>query len=230
LNCSVNEEPVQNQIESIVPIEEYNVEVPEPSGLCFAKDKKSLYTVSDKTGKIYQLDLKGKVINTLSFKGNDLEGITYDSTTNTIWVTEEVNREIVQLDLNGTEQKRKKIIEGSDNTGLEGICITSDNIFYVLKEKSPGQLIKLNSDLTVNRVIVMDFASDYSGICSDTLSDRFWMVSDESRKLFLWDKDSGTIHEYKIPIEKAEGVAYDAKNNKVYIISDSEEKMYVFTM
>ena len=230
-SCSTEEYPIiQPENEVIEPLATYHVEVAEPSGLCFANDYNSLWTVSDNTAKVYHIDLTGQIINTLNYIGVDLEGIAYDSTTNTIWVAEEINREIVQLNLSGTEQNRYKILEGSDNNGLEGICLNSENTFFVLKEKLPGQFIELNPDFSVKTKKTIDFAYDYSGICCDTIIDRFWIVSDESKKLFLWDKNSGVIKEYSIHIDKAEGIACSLIDGKIYIISDSESKMYVFKL
>ncbi len=231
MSCTIEEDPVmQPEDQVIVPLASYNVEVTEPSGLSFASDYNSLWTVSDNTGQVYQIDLTGKIINTLTYTGVDPEGITYDSTTNSIWIIEELSREVVQLNLTGTELARHKILDGSDNNGLEGICINSDNNVFVLKEKLPGQFIELNPDFSIKTQITLDFADDYSGICCDTIADRFWIVSDENQKLFLWDKNSGIIREHSIPIDKAEGVAYNPLEGKIYIISDSEEKLYVFNL
>ena len=84
----------------------YNLNVPEPSGLSLGEDKNSLYTVSDGTGLIYRLNLQGKTIATLNFKGNDLEGVAYDSLRRVLWTVEEGKRDLVQLDLKGDETKR----------------------------------------------------------------------------------------------------------------------------
>ena len=50
----------------------YSINVEEPSGLDLAIDNGSLWTVSDKYSKIYQLDLMGQILQEIDIPGNNL--------------------------------------------------------------------------------------------------------------------------------------------------------------
>ena len=81
---------------------------------------------------------------------------------------------------------------------------------------------------------------DYSGICYDPTRAAFWIVSDKAQRLFLYDPlvdavlqdaalgyvEKGTYQE----IEKAEGIAVDPENKRLYVVSDSEARLYVFDL
>jgi uncharacterized protein YjiK len=55
-----------------------------------------------------------------------------------------------------------------------------------------------------------------------------WLLSDEDKLLIKSSLDGEFIEEYEIDIKQAEGVAVDDENNLIYIVSDKEEKLYVF--
>ena len=138
------------------------------------------------------------------------------------------------------------------NKGLEGITIGQDRIF-VLKEGDPGLLIKISQDLTK----IKDYKKlsdkngffddqikskqiDYSGLCYDPSRHCFWIVSDRAKRLFLysWEKDQVLQSfalgyqqdgEYR-EVEKAEGVAYDPDNQRLYIVSDLTAQLYIYAI
>jgi uncharacterized protein YjiK len=79
---------------------------------------------------------------------------------------------------------------------------------------------------------------DFSDLCYDPSRDRFWIISDKAKRLFLYDwkgdavVQSATLGygkdgEYR-EIEKAEGVAIDTDTNRLYVVSDEETRLYVF--
>ena len=206
----------------------YDLSVPEPSGLSLGAKGQSLWMVSDQTNRVYHLDLTGKILQTLSYVGTDLEGIAYDSLRNCLWVVEEQTRELVKLDFGGAELARHRILNGQDNSGLEGVCLDGQGTLFVLKEKLPGLFIKLSQDFSIEKQVTLDFARDYSGLCCDTAVGRFWVVSDESRRIYLWDSQKGVQKQFDLSIPKAEGIARDFSRNRLYVVSDSEAKLYIF--
>lgn len=208
----------------------YPLEVPEPSGLALHPDGQSLWTVSDQTNRVYRINLSGGILEALDYRGTDLEGVTYDSSCKCLWVAEERSRELVKLDLSGNELERHRILEGMDNSGLEGLCLTTDHCLAVVKEKNPGLFLVLNPDFSVKRQIALDFARDYSGLWPDTVAQRYWIVSDEEKTLYLWEENNGVVERYFLGINKAEGIAIDWRKNRIYVVSDSESKLYVFLM
>ena len=79
---------------------------------------------------------------------------------------------------------------------------------------------------------------DFSDLCYDQSRDCFWIISDEAKRLFLYDwKRNKVIQSAKLgygkdgeyqEIEKAEGVAIDPDTNRLYVVSDEEARLYVY--
>jgi len=205
--------------------------ISETSGLAINDSGTTLWTVTDTPGRVYQLDLVGKMIRKLNYVGEDLEGIAYDPSDRTLWVVEENRREIVHLDLKGDVLSRKQLdLRGKKNSGLEGICLEHEGRMFVLNEKNPGLFIELNPDHSIARQNKLSFAGDYSDVASSRQANCFWILSDESRGLYLWSKRTGVIREYSLPFPKPEGVALVEASHLVYVVSDSENKLYVYRM
>jgi len=212
-------------------LENASVEVPEPSGLALHADGRALWTVSDRTNQVYKLTLTGETLDTLSYEGDDLEGIAYDPVHHTLLVVEEKAREVVQLDTTGRELRRAAVAveENKSNKGLEGITINpADRHVFVLNEKSPKLLLELDNSLVLVGQYKLAFAKDYSAIAFDAESQGLWIVSDNSRSLTFCDLTGQALHSFILEIDKPEGVALDNENNLLYIISDSEQMLYRF--
>ena len=139
-----------------------------------------------------------------------------------------------------------------ENKGLEGITWNVDtHTLFTLKEGDPGLLIEVLPDLSAIRGHVelgphngfRDPGSkgdkiDYSGICYDPTRAAFWIVSDKAKRVFLYDaaanrvvqsaalsyRKNGEVKE----VEKAEGVAYDPRSGRLYVVSDEEVRLYVY--
>ncbi|RLD12550.1 hypothetical protein DRI50_09025 [candidate division KSB1 bacterium] len=228
-HCTLKEPADTDQsVLSLKLINSFALDVKEPSGLALNPDGKSLWTVSDNTNQVYQLSLTGQILQTLSYQGRDLEGIAIDTVTQTFWLAEEHSRELVELDSAGLELQRHRILEGNDNSGLEGICIDTNHHFFTLKEKKPGLFLSLNPDFCIKNKLELTFANDYSGLCADTLLNRFWILSDQDESLYYWDLNDGVIKKYKLGITGPEGIAIDFKNEIFYVVSDPESRLYVF--
>lgn len=227
--CDLNETAFDNtHSPSLMLQAEYELEVPEPSGLTCDLQTNTFWTVSDETGRIYQIDSQGNLEQILPFTGTDLEGITYDADDNCLWVVEETDRNLVKVSLEGIELERyTHLLPGNNNSGLEGICIDEAGNFFLLKEKNPGQFIELSQTFGIENIIHLDFAGDYSGIAYDAARAGFWIVSDQNETVYLWDKINGVREQYSLPITKPEGIFYLAETDLLYIVSDAEEKMYV---
>lgn len=204
----------------------YSLAVPEPSDLCWHIDQNYLWTVSDQTNRVYLISRQGEVIKMLDWQGDDLEGIALRLSDTTLWVAEERLRDIVQLDTIGHELARFHLdLTGAANSGLEGICISADGVFFVLNEKNPGLLVKLNSDFSINRKIALDKALDYSGITYDPMLDCFWIISDESALLFRWSEHEGIGVEYSLPDHKMEGLVINAESGAFLLVNDQSEEL-----
>lgn len=217
---------------SLTLIASYAMNVSEPSDLTINETGTVLWTVSDRPGRsVYQLTTDGTVVKTLDFVGEDLEGIVYDPSDQTLWVAEENRREVVHLDLDGNVLSRKLLgLTGENNSGLEGISLDDSGRMFLLNEKNPGLFIQLDSAHSIAAMDTLSFAGDYSGMTYNPRSAAFWIVSDQSRALYLWSLRAGVVKEYPLPFPNAEGVAVDEAAGRIYLVSDSENKLYVFQL
>jgi len=234
LSCDISDSTTEPQDQfSLVLDYQIGLSIEEPSGLTYDPNTQTLWTVNDPdNNKIYNISLEGELLETLSFTGDDLEGVAFDISTNTLWVADELTSEIINVSLQGDELQRiaLPVSQYSSGSGLEGLCMGNSGDFYLLKEKNPGFFIEVSPEFTILSETEITFADDFSGICYDSTRDGFWIVSDESEMLYLWDLTNGVREEYPLDFSKAEGVVYIAETSSFYIVSDSEQKLYKFDL
>lgn len=205
--------------------------VKEPSALSFNTSKDSLYTVSDNNGSIYELSLDGKVLNEIKTSSRDLEGIVAHQDLNGFCVVEERVRNVVCMDNKGKELKRKAInFQGESNSGFEGITYNPSNKhFYIVNEKKPTSIIVLDFDLNPVDQFSFPHALDLSDIFYDEANNKFWLLSHESKAIYLTNTSFEVEQQFSIPnIIQAEGISVDTKNKKIYIISDKDSSFTIF--
>ncbi len=207
------------------------LDIAEPSGLSWAINHKDLIVVDDRTNKAYIIDTKGKTLSDLSYVGDDTEGVTLGAANNTIWIAEEAESKLIELNASGSEINSYKIDinRGSKKKGLEGLTYDSkEKIFYILNEAEPGLLIKWQINGGILSQKQLQFAQDYSGIFFDNADQSLWIVSDQSQKLFYCDKNAVVKQSFDLGFQKAEGVVVDQTNHRIYIVSDSEHKLFIY--
>ena len=230
LGCG-GSKPVVPKTGGLVQIESHPLTIAEPSGLTINESGTVLWTVGNQLHKVYQLDLRGNPTKVLNYVGEDVEGVEYDPSDATLWVVEERRREVVHLDLNGDVLGRQALaITGDPNSGLEGICLDAQGRMFVVNQKDPKLFVSLNPDLSIAGTDTLTFAENYSGLAFSRGENAFWMLSGLSRKLYLWSKASGVIREYALPFAKPEGVAFNEAGRLMYVVSDSENRLYVFRL
>ncbi len=235
MGCSIDDTngPVVNSSD-LTEIASYRLDgVPEPSGLSLHINGKSLWTVSDQTAKVYQISLDGRLLKTLPYLGDDLEGVSQSASDGTLWIAEERKREIVQLDTLGNALARYKVaVENNDeNSGLEGIAANPENDhLFVLNEKNPALFMDISANASVLYSKAIRYVNDCSGIAAEPEGAFLWMVSDESRKIIKCDLLGNQLESFQIDVDKAEGIAVSTTDSIIYIVSDSEQKLYLFKM
>lgn len=213
-------------------LNEFALDITEPSGLSFGPNANSLLIVSDNTNKVYETDLEGNEIRELDFEGFDLEGVTFNEDEQIVAVVEERKHQIVILNYpEGEEQERFDITTGgnTDNKGLEGISYNSNNnAYYIVNEDVPGEMIVWNKQFGNISTTELHFASDYSAIFVDTKNALLWIVSDESMALYKCDYNAKVLKEYPLPNTKFEGITVDVNQQLAYLVNDLTFKLYVF--
>ncbi len=198
----------------------------EPSGIVYNSLSNSFYIISDTLPKIFEIDLTGNLLKSVQVNANDLEGITLSKNFDTIYVVEESDNLVTSFLLNGTKINSYSVDVSTNSTnGLEGITIDANNYFYVLNEKLPRYLVKLHNEVEISRTEITA-ADDLSDVCYDSVLDCLWIISDESEKILKVTKSGSVISEWQIPFSKGEGITL--VNNKIYVVQDSNAKMYIF--
>ncbi|MCJ7800964.1 MAG: SdiA-regulated domain-containing protein [Candidatus Marinimicrobia bacterium] len=229
-SCNKTDSSIEKPILEL--INKYVIDVGEPSGLVLALDNKSLWTVSDNQNKIYQLDLTGQILKEISIPGIGFEGIALDLNGQSFWIVQESRGELLQIDTLGNEIQTLAITNvRSASGGLEGITINStNNHLFLLKEKDPSVLIELNVDFETMMFKRIYFAQDYSGMDYTELEDELWIVSDQEKKVYRCDLNGNVLISFPINVDKAEGIAIDSENNLIYIVSDSDDILYIYRL
>ncbi len=208
------------------------LEVPEPSGLTLAADGRSFWTVSDRTGSIYQLDREGRLLQVLPapHPKADLEGISISNHAKHLYLAEERRREIIQIDTTGRVFARHALdISGKKNSGLEGLTWHPiEKVFYVLNEKKPALVLQLNSKFQIVEKHLIRDVRDISGITFDARRNFFWIISDENRAVFTWTPTEGISRSFSLPFRKVEGIA--VQEDRLFLVSDDSGKLYEYTI
>ncbi len=204
----------------------HSLSVVEPSGLAYSGQTQSFYMVSDANATIYRIDTTGNVLATIPIEASDLEGVTVSPNEDTLYVVEETPSLVSTFLANGTKISSFAVNVWTDpKHRLEGITRGPDGRLYVLNEKYPTLLIAFADSTEVWRRS-LTYSSDVSDICYDSILDCFWVVSDESQSVLKMTRNGTLLGEWSTPAQQGEGIA--VRGDKMYIVSDSEAKMYVF--
>lgn len=126
------------------------------------------------------------------------------------------------------------------NSGLEGITWDGSH-FFVIKEKDPGLILELSSDLTqilACKTLSLGSATDYSDISYDSTRGLFWIASDEAQNVYLYDWSTNSAvqgwHFNAANMANMEGIAFNPDNSKLYITTDNgsgaDSYMYTFSV
>ena len=224
-----NPEVVSNNptVNSLTPLAVYNLDIPEPSGIAYNSKNNTFMVVSDAHQDIFLIDSVGAVKSTISTSSSDLEGITLSQNRDTIYVVEETKKLVTSYSTAGVLLNSFSVnVATNPAHALEGI--TRNNLnghLIVLNEKLPCMLLVFNDSLEVSRKEI-NYSIDISDIFFEEEAKYYWIVSHESRKIMKLNSNFKLLSEWTVPIVQAEGIAI--VHGRIYIVSDSESKMYVF--
>jgi len=212
-------------------LEKYKLPFGEPSGIAYDETQNVFWIVSGGDQKIYQTDITGVILKTLSYKGADLEGIALDSSGKSLWIVEERKRELLQIDLDGNVLHSEYIpLPGVLNHGLEGVAQDEQGTIFLLNEKEPGKFVELNSDLTIKLQKEISFAADFSDMVFSQKENCFYILSDESSALYRWSKEKGVLQKFELPIQKFEGVAINSAADKFFLVNDETNELWIYSL
>jgi uncharacterized protein YjiK len=209
-------------------IDSFNINVKEPSGLAYKTDENILYVVSDNAPYVYKISIAGQVMDSIYTGGIDMEGISFSNDFTSFYVVEEKFKRVDRFSLNGNFIDSFRVnINSSENHGLEGIAVNKANgNIFVANQKNPCLLIELTgSGIEINRT-QLDSVLEISDILYDDSLNCLWMVSAVSKTINKITTTGILLDSWSIPVTDAEGIT--VHNDRIYIVSDSEQKLYIF--
>jgi len=183
-------------------------------------------TVSDQNSTVYEMDFTGHILKSMVIPSTDMEGIALSANCDTMYIAEETNEIISIYSINGT-----KLSSFSANVatvvkhGPEGVTVDKNNHVFVLNEKLPMMILEYNQGREVWRKEI-NYTTDCSDIFYEYSTDCFWIVSDESQKVIKLTRGGDLLGSWWIPFTKGEGLTI--VQEKIYIVNDADNKMYVF--
>ncbi|HPN38092.1 MAG TPA: SdiA-regulated domain-containing protein, partial [Melioribacteraceae bacterium] len=177
-------------------------EITEPSGIFYNSSTNTLFIVSDNSPKIFEVNINGILKSTINTSGVDLEGITFSSNNDTIWVVEESGQKVSKYLKTGLHLLSFPLnVATNSKHALEGITIDNQNHLFVINEKEPTLLVECVNNQSVYQKNIA-YASDISDICYDNQQNCLWVLSDESSSIVKIDKKGNLIATYKLPMDK----------------------------
>jgi uncharacterized protein YjiK len=212
-------------------IKSYLLDIKEPSGITYNQDYSGYWIVNGGKGRICKTDLGGKVLNVLTYKGEDIEAVYYDRADSTLWIAEERARDLVHLNLNGDEIGRLHIdITGKENKGFEGVVRLKNGNFYVANEQKPTAVLLIDPKGNIKDKYTINFASDLSDIDYDQNTENFYLLSDESAACYIWNPRDGLIKTFSLPGQKYEGIAFNPNNHTITVVNDKTRRMEIYEL
>lgn len=221
-------------------IDSFPLDISDPSGLTLDISGEFLWTVSDNPGDfIYQISFTGEQLGVITdYEGDDMEGITMNSNDGTLWIVEEKLRQMIQLTTDGEVLKVVDVpVESiNPNDGPEGIAWNPENNHvFLLNEKNPHKFIELDSNFEMIRSVPIDFEPpfdilDLAGFFYIQETGELWMLSDDSKKIVVTDIELNPLRAYTLPGDKFEGIAVNMTNNRLYLVNDWKDDIFVFQL
>lgn len=208
-------------------VDRSRLDMEEPSDLVRVDNE--LFAVSDRHSKIYKIDPDGDADVHLNIDGNDLEALAYDNKRDQFLIADELKAKIYWIDKNGHRESSLELDDADDgNSGIEGLVIGANDHIFAVKEKDPSRIYELDDDGEVVDDKKIDFARDISAITYNTKDRHLYVLSDEEHELYRLDADWDVDRSWKLPLDHPEGIAFDG--DTLYVVSDSEERIYTFEM
>lgn len=211
--------------------DDYRIDVDEPSDLAFHDGR--LYTVSDRHAKIYRIDDDGDVKVELDVEVDDPEVVDFEALAidehGRFYIGDEGESHVWRLGPNGEREAWYEVDVNPGNSGIEGLAFDDDGHMFVANEKDPARVMEYDASSGEETYrATLDFADDISALAWNAVDGHLYALSDQERKLFRLDYYFDKITSWKLPLARPEGLAFDG--DTVYIVSESEERLYVFEL
>lgn len=204
------------------------------SGVCFNADKSGLIGVSNSGGTLWNINFDGTRESTHFVKlEKDLEGVTVDPVSGTIYVCEEKENYVWRVFTEDGKWKARRVVQidanaYDSNSGLE--AITYHDGYLYIGNQSPANLVIYS--LEHEAVALMYHASFitecFSDLWFDTTNNTLWAVDawSDGKEIVNFTIWGDFIARFTSPIPWIEGVCLDFENNKAWFACDSTGQLY----
>lgn len=216
---------------NLLPADSVELEINEPSGLAFNPNSGTLYTHNDGLyADIYHISKQGIVLDSLNLNGEDFEGLAFNASYDTLFVVEELTAKIKKYTTAGLLSGEIQVhLDGNFVNGLEGITVNpADGHIFVIKEKEPCLLIELDAAGNELKRTELTFSSDVSGLAMHPDWQTLFILSAESRTLNETTPDGELLRQWSIPLQQAEGIAFNSNADTIYMVDDLNKTLYYF--
>ena len=218
------------------------------SGITFNHITQTLFAVTNRPAALYEIDKTGKCLRMIKLHNfHDTEGVVFIEDNKFAIIEEGSHRlSIIKIEMATTSVGPSDIVnsiainlKGSDNKGFEGISYDPKNqSFYIVNEKKPMQLIRIDGIYGDTRTIKISlepdlipkklYMNDFSGLHFDLEARRLLFLSDESKlvsevslqgKIMSFMKLKKSFAHLTNDIPQPEGITMDDEGN-IYIVSE----------
>lgn len=208
--------------------------VSEPSGITYNPNNNMLYIVGDE-GFLYEADLEGEIVRKVFLGKFDLEGITYNSDTNTLFCLNEKKIEIIEINLQSLKISRKISLRKELKSGkrqFESLTykpstVSTKGTFFIASSLKSGKGGVINcfyikkSKIELNNEYEIPLL-DIAGL--SYYNNQLYMVSDDEDSFAVLDLTTNNFNKRKIQGEHQEGIVVIDENTK--LILDEVKKIY----
>lgn len=204
------------------------------SGVCFNADKTGLIGVSNSGGTLWNINFDGTRDSEHFVKlEKDLEGVTIDPESGTIYVCEEKENYVWRVFQEDGKYKARRVVQidaGSydNNSGLE--AITYHDGYLYIGNQSPANLFiySLEHEGVAHHYTANFITECFSDLWFDTTNNTLWAVDAWSSKkeivnFTIW---GDLIARFESKVPWIEGICIDFENNKAWFACDSTGQLY----
>ena len=204
------------------------------SGVCFNADKTGLIGVSNSGGTLWNINFDGTRESTHFVKlEKDLEGVTVDPETGTIYVCEEKENYVWRVFQEDGKYKGRRVAQINSgaydsNSGLE--AITYHDGYLYIGNQSPANLIiySLEHEAVALRYTASFITECFSDLWFDTTNNTLWAVDawSDDKEIVNFTIWGDFIARFKSEVPWIEGICLDFENNKAYFACDSTGQLF----
>ena len=208
-----------NKLTKIIALDE------DPEKIVVKEENNSVFILHPKAGNVTFID--GKTFSITGFlpSGRGAVDMCYSSRNKTLFITDWLPQDIIQLDPVKRVIKKKNKIPAQPGI----ITISQDGSTLCVHNRKNGNILvyNLSNGLSKEDVIEAKGMGEPSSYLWDKKPNRLWITFEESNRLVLYDlKDKKIVHNFLVEKEPAK-VLMDKKSKKLLVITAGARELLV---